>query len=246
LLLITLFNLTALSLINAIYNVLPGSLIQLLRGVKVALTCLLSKLVLGTSSDNAKLLGVGMNMVGLVFVVVSSYGSVRGPEAGDQRKLWVALGLGMLSQLVGSCQSIYEKRTMDTYSISPVLLTGMEGIIGTPIAFCMLLVANFLGLEDTLQALQQMAGSSSVTWLMVALLICLGTFNLSGISVTKFGSPVLRALLEIGRTACIWLIEVTWGWLHFQPSQLVAYMLTSFGTLVYGKFIRIPCLPALQ
>merc|ERR1719215_814235 len=121
--------------------------------------------------------------------------------------------------------------------VPPLLLAGYEGVIGTPVGLIALLIANLTGFEDTPTALQQMDSSHAILSLMVLFLFAVATFNLAGISVAKHGSPVLRALMEIMRTACIWTLEVAKGWMKFNPTELCAYALPSPGTLIYGKQI---------
>mmetsp|Transcript_88498 Transcript_88498/g.253489 ORF Transcript_88498/g.253489 Transcript_88498/m.253489 type:complete len:449 (-) Transcript_88498:108-1454(-) len=240
LLTVTVIDLAALSLVNTTYNQLPGSLIQLLRGCKVAFTCLLSRLILGQKFDGAKLTGVFMNIVGLWCVVGASGSSDWQGAAGSNVNR--ALAVGIISQLIGSLQFVYEKQTMDAYEMPPLLLAGMEGIIGTPIAFSVLVLANMFGVEDSMEALHTMAASRTIMALMVAFLFCVAIFNLSGITMAKYGSPVLRAMLEIARTAFIWLVEVCNGWTSFSAVQFLAFGFTSLGTCIYGKMISMPCI----
>mmetsp|Transcript_25338 Transcript_25338/g.43654 ORF Transcript_25338/g.43654 Transcript_25338/m.43654 type:complete len:96 (-) Transcript_25338:13-300(-) len=93
-----------------------------------------------------------------------------------------------------------------------------------------------------MDALHTMAASRTIMALMVAFLFCVATFNLSGITMAKYGSPVLRAMLEIARTAFIWLVEVFNGWTSFSAVQFLAFGFTSLGTCIYGKMISMPCI----
>jgi hypothetical protein len=246
LVMVTLIDLAALSTINFTYNALPGSLIQMLRGCKVAFTCILSKIILGTSFDAPKLVGIAMNFVGLLFVIVSSTDSMWDADGARKPMVLQALCIGVVSQLIGSFQFIFEKKTMESYDVPPLLLASYEGMIGLPVACVTLVIANMVGYEDTIVALQEIDSTAVIRGLMILFLFAVATFNLAGISVAKHGSPVLRALLEIMRTAVIWTLEVARGWLRFETTELFAYLLTSTGTLIYGKQIPLPCIRATK
>jgi len=243
LVMVTCIDLLALSLINTTYNILPGSIIQMLRGCKVMFTCFLSKLILGKTQQWYQLLGVGMNFIGLLLTGLAGDRSEwDGGALSHPQAVVAAFAVGITSQLVGSFQFIYEAKTMKQYDVPALQLGGMEGIIGAPIGLLVLLTVNVMGREDTPSAIAQMGQSSSKAGLMLGFLVAVATFNLSGITVTKYGSPVLRAMLEIARTALIWAVEVTLGWNQFSTNQLGGYVITSIGTLIYSHVIVIPFL----
>merc|ERR1712039_1055109 len=170
--------------------------------------------------------------LGLLFIVISSKGCMWDAGEAQMSMITQALCIGVVSQLIGSFQFIFEKKTMESYDVPPLLLASYEGMIGLPVACLSLWFANMMGWEDTATVMQSIDTSSVVRGLMLVFLVAVATFNLSGITVAKHGSPVLRALMEIMRTACIWTLEVARGWIRFEITELVAYLLTSFGTLV--------------
>mmetsp|Transcript_1147 Transcript_1147/g.2327 ORF Transcript_1147/g.2327 Transcript_1147/m.2327 type:complete len:345 (-) Transcript_1147:84-1118(-) len=240
---VTSIDLGALSLINSTYNVLPGSIIQMLRGFKVIFTAILSKLVLGKTLESYQIAGIACSCVGLVLAGASSmktsWNDAKGAVHDHPAKVIFALSVGMASQFAGSCQVVFEAKVMKKYTVEPLKLTGYEGLIGTPIGCGIIYVAYMLGNFNPAQAVSEMVHDPHTAFLLLCFLIFVASFNLSGMFVTKYGSPVLRTMLEITRTAFIWMVEVMFAWNPFQSDQLFAFLAIATGTLLYGNFIKL-------
>eukprot|EP00932_Pfiesteria_piscicida_P014671 SRR837773.26505.p1 GENE.SRR837773.26505~~SRR837773.26505.p1 ORF type:complete len:309 (+),score=66.73 SRR837773.26505:37-927(+) len=235
LLMVTLFDISAMVMMNTNYGVLPGSLVQMLRGFRLIMTFFLSKLVLRSEYDKAKVIGIIMNSCGICFTALSSCTSRWQGASDNVGRVHFALAIGIASNAAGAVQYIYERQTMDAYDMPALLFTGVEGMIGLPIVIFCLIFANVVGWEDSLDAVSKLYASESLVAIMVCFLFIVCCFQLSGCTVGKYGSPVLRVLLEIARIAIVWTLEVVQRWVDFSFWELFAYLLTSVGTMIYGK-----------
>jgi len=238
---VTSLDILALGLINTTYNVLPGSIIQMLRACKIIFTCVLSLLVLGKKQQPYHLLGVTLNIVGLLLAGLASVSSTYRNASEHPMLVWQALCVGILSQSVSSFGVVYEAKVMSQYDISPLLLTGSQGAIGMPLCIAILLAGHFTGLSSALSDVRALH-TTALLGLFCLFLLSAGAFNFAGITVTRHSSPVLRTMLEIARMAIIWLVEVMLGWQQINPLELGGFVLTTFGALIYGRGIVIPLL----
>lgn len=240
---VTCIDLLALSLINSTYNALPGSIIQTLRGFKIIFTAILSKLILGKTLVLYQYAGVALSCIGVVFAGASSMTSTWDGGAINHSQLTLmAFLLGTASQFVGSCQIVFEAKAMKSYHLPPLQLAGFEGVIGAPLGVAVIVISYMLGGNNPLDAFVALRGSTTGLGLLMCFMVTVSCFNLSGLIVTKHGSPVLRAMLEIMRTAVIWVVEVICQWNQFSIQQCIALIAITLGTLIYGNYIKIPFL----
>lgn len=240
---VTCIDLAALSLINGTYNVLPGSIIQMLRGFKVICTAVLNKAVLGKNLKRYQLAGIALSCFGLVFAGSAGMVTIWGNGAANHPGLTVvALCVGMISQFMGSLQVVFEAKVMSQYTTPPLQLVGYEGVMGAPVGLSVIVLAYMLGYSNPVESFHKVTQSYYTAACLLMFLVAVTLFNLSGMFVTKYGSPVLRSMLEITRTAFIWGVEVVCAWNQFSAVQCGAFVFIALGTLLYGNFIKISVL----
>lgn len=78
--------------------------------------------------------------------------------------------------------------------------------------------------------------------LVWSILICfsIASFNAFGVAVTKNASSAQRSTIDTSRTVLIWVVQLATGAEHFDPIQLVGFILLVIGTLVYNEIVIIP------
>ena len=94
------------------------------------------------------------------------------------------------------------------------------------------------------------------------MIFCIGyvfsvmTFNITGLSVTRYINALARATCDVSRTVIIWLVgiivtvtvgqqENNYKWEMTEAGavvcQLLGFLLIVLGNLIYNKIIILPC-----
>jgi amino acid transporter len=83
------------------------------------------------------------------------------------------------------------------------------------------------------------------------------TFNITGLSITRYINALARAVCDVSRTVIIWLVgiivtltvgqrQANYLWEKTEVLavllQLVGYALIVLGNLVYNKIVQFPCI----
>ncbi len=111
-----------------------ASTFQMLRGSVVVFTSLLSLVFLRKNLRVAQWIGLGILVLGLITVGISS---VLVPKNSTQAPNPV-LGnvLIVVAQLVVATQMVVEEHFLSEYNIPPLLVVGWEGVFGMPLRRC--------------------------------------------------------------------------------------------------------------
>lgn len=237
----TVFEFSAVMFVNLAYQGLPGSVLQMMKVLKLIFTSLLSVTFLQKTLRSYQYLGVCMASIGVIIVGACSTGGLGTGWASNS----LARGsfmLVVLSSFVGALSFVWEEKIMKQYEVEPLLLSGMEGFIGVVMSLIVLCVAQVLHAADTPAALVVMWHKPEILCAFLLFSIAVGFFNYSSISVTRYTSALVRSLLDVGRTTLIWFIEIILKWDRFSWPELMGFVILISGIMIYGKQLKVPCL----
>ncbi|CAK4672805.1 hypothetical protein LEN26_009307 [Aphanomyces euteiches] len=176
----------------------------------------------------------------------------------------------LLAQVVLAVQFAVEEYFMVERHVSPLLLVGVEGFWGLVLLLLLMPVLRMTPTSDSLLAQiwhedytdtwEKIKHSSSLWWVVLLYMFCIGLYNIAALYVTKYLSAVVRSMLEIGRTVGVWVVGVTvyyvfsWNgpnspgeaWTPWSWVQLVGFLLLVLATLTYKQTIHFPCIGLYQ
>jgi len=240
---VTAFDLSAVLLINIAYSGLPGSFCQMFKAFKIVCTSCFSCIVLEKRFTPYQHLGISMNILGVGIVALVACGAIEsGTGWASPAEASMSLFLAYLSCVIGGLHFVWEEKVMKEYAVDPELLIGMEGVIGTCYAGIIFTFLSFTNVVDAQAAFAELRERKMVLFAFSLFLCTTALLHYSATVVTKHSSAVVRALLDVSRSALIWTVEVSFGWDNFSCFELVGFVTIVSGTLVYAKTIKVPCL----
>jgi drug/metabolite transporter (DMT)-like permease len=237
--LVTLFDFVALSLINVAYLGLPGSVLQMLKGLKLIFTFILSTICLNKRMNSHQYLGVSLTILGLFLVGLTAVHGTGWASSGHAVR---SLIIGFFSCLAGALQFVWEEKTMKQYDVDPELFTGMEGIIGVVYGVIVLFIVDAMKVENVVWHFEDMWHRKTILCAFIIFTCAVALFNYSALVVTKNSSAMLRSLLDVSRTMCIWVVEMLCSWDAFSWVELQGFAIMVIGMMIYSKNLKVPCL----
>jgi len=234
-------------LINSAYNSLAGSAIQMLRGGKVLFTALLSMAFLGRQMKLYQIVGASVVISGITLVGISTYlnpveRAMEMHEAERQQKHWRAIGYCIAGELTQACLWVYQESVLKKYDIPPLQLVGLEGLIGIFMAGAAVLAAHVCRIENVTESVYQVTHSLPLLIAVCAMLVTMALFNFAGVGVSKHGSAVSRSVIDVSRSAVIWVVELFLAWHSYSLTQLCGFVILVMGAFLYNRIVVVPTL----
>lgn len=235
---------TSLFMNNATYPYLPGSLLLMLRGFKVPCTAGLSWLFLNRSLQRVHQIGIVVTMLGVLLAVRKGKDnyivSVQAPAGFGPTGFWCVILLAFLSELTRSAMFVWQEKYVKQYSIPPMKMSGLVGLAGIPFSSAALVLACVLGLEDSPRMISRVLSSSVALFSMIGFLASVCAFEVGGICVTKHSTALTRALLELLRMPCVWVVELCLAFGAWDISQALGVCLIAAGFLIEQGLVSFP------
>ena len=129
---------TATTLVNFSYLMIPASVVQMTRGAVVLFTCLFSLVFLGRKQFRYHYLGVFLVCAGITLVA-----SCCGKKSESQRKLaHLGITLCVLAQAFQASMLVIEEKVLSKYTVAPMLAVGLEGLFGCAILAVVIFVSG--------------------------------------------------------------------------------------------------------
>lgn len=231
-------------LVNMGFDAMAGSAVQMVRGGKVVITMILSACCLGRRQFKYQLLGSALVCIGITFVGTSAFldPAQREEKAPSNSRIMRSLGFTLAGELCQATLWVFQEMVVKKYSIPPLQLVGLEGIIGVFVGSAFVASLNVLGLEDTLTAFHQISHSVALATACASFLVSVALFNYSGLNVTKQGSAVARSVIDVSRGGVIWLVEIAIGWHLFSFMQAIGFAILAVGAFMYNHIVIVPVL----
>jgi len=249
---------------------ITASSFQMLRGWSILFTAVMSRLWLQRVWEFRQLFGlsmvfVAMGLVGFAGVWTAGSTDQTAEDIMMNSGAWGVL-LVAFGQLFQASQFVWEEKVMKKVFIPPLLLLGIEGIVGLT-AMCTVVFPLLMFLpgvdvggsqENIWDSLAMVRNSSTLIALFSVYLVCVSTLNCCGVYCTKVLSGVHRALVQTGlRTMVIWTAGIllfyhshgTYGepWSGFASyMELFGFILFLLGSMLYSKMIDLPFNNALS
>jgi drug/metabolite transporter (DMT)-like permease len=222
---------------NIANGALPGSILQMMKALKLIVVVGLSVVFLGTRLQLHQKVGVGLNVAGVVLITIAT---LQGVGWASTSFAWLGLLLGAAASMFQAAQATWEQDAMKRYDISPCRLAGAVGVVGTGFGVVALVVANLAGWEDSLTAVQRLGKSELYVAVFLMFLLGIPPDKLAARAVTAYASAIARTLVELGRTFALWGIEIALNWDRFNWTELCGYLVIAYGTLIYSKMLNLP------
>jgi len=217
---------------------LPTSILQLMKAVKLVTVTSLSVTFLGKRLQTHQTLGICLSIIGIGLIVFAA--AVVGIGWASRSVALTGFGFAFVATVFQSLQNVWEEDAMKRYDIAPDRLTGIEGVVGAFYGACALVGANLLGIENTSTAVEALGTNSLALTIFLTFLLLIPVVKFSARAVTAHGSAIARALVEVGRTFAIWIVEIMFHWDRFSWAELCGYMVVTLGTMVYSKLVCVP------
>ena len=174
--------------------------------------------------------------------------------------LFMTFILVIISHGIRSFQTIKEEEATHDLKVEPNQVVAVEGLwcfflsltILTPITN-IVPVSLGVGLyESTVSSFEQLKASSQLCWMLFGLFLSSTVYNYAGVVVTSFSSAIHRNLYEMVRPFLVWICSVVTYYVTkssdlgekidgYSVIELLGFALAIIGTLVYNRFIKLPC-----
>lgn len=166
----------------------------------------------------------------------------------------------------------FEEKLMSKYHIEPLQMVGYEGIFGLGIELVIVAVMTFIPCSFGAQACVMHAGgmpffenptayftqaldNGVLLFFILISIVSMATFNVTGVTVTKYINALARSIADATRTVAVWIIgiiiTVTAG--SNKPNyrwemtavgailmQLSGFVVLIVGNLIYNRIIKLP------
>ncbi len=225
----------------------------MLRGSMVVFTAIFSLMVLKRRYSVFQWGGIGIVVVGLIIVGVSTL-LKGGDENSTTSKLIAGLLLTVLGSALNAIQNVVEEKLLKAanYTVHPLEVVGWEGLSGMINGSFILLpiVQHISGprsgncgvQEDTLDSLYMIAHSYEVVLLNLLYIFGLMALNWTANSLSLHLSATHRNLINTSRTVLVWIFslilyykvdrDVGENWNEYSLVQLAGFVLLIAGTFL--------------
>lgn len=234
------FNFANHSSMNAAYIGLPGSILNMMKGLKQIFIVLLSIGILGKRLKSYQTLGFFINLLGIGLIGYVALSGETGWSTGNNAV--IAFFLAVAACWFGAVQNVWEEKTMRQYTISPELLTGLEGVYGAGFGVIVLVFLNLFHEANTAADVLIMWRRTIILCIFLGFLVVIPPNKYGSRAVTCYNSAIMKGLIEVARVSLVWMVELLCGWDRFSWTELVGFVTITLGTMVYGKMVKVPCL----
>ena len=213
------FDMVGSTLMNVALTMIPASVYQMLRGMIIIVTAVMSILFLKRKLFRHHWTSVGIIFVGVALVGLAAV--LKSQEEGANSEIKpIGLVLLVVAQLFSGGMLIVEEKLLGDYYLDPLKVVGLEGLWGFLITVILLPIFQQINckasdlcyygkVEDTMRAFADMRAN----WLIIlsSILICfsIASFNAFGVTVTKNASAAQRSTIDTSRTVLIWIFFMT-------------------------------------
>ena len=186
-------------------------------------------------------------------------------------QILLGIVLMLLSMFILSIQFIFDEYFMRKYKCHPLICIGYEGVFGFFINLFLCIIFSFIKCasyenneetsyfvenicteddkrnwypENLLFAFKQLFNNNVLMIIVPTVIIFMSSFNILGVSITKYGSATTRSVTDNVRSFLVWLwflmpfnnkklIE------HFSFLQLFGFLCICLGAFIYNGMFKI-------
>ena len=253
---------------------LPASIYQMLKGSLIVMTFLMSKFVVKNKHTLDHYVAVPLSTLGVVLVGLSAYMNAdeeTDKDTSDAKTTLLGIILMLIAMFILSIQFCFDEHFMRKYSCHPLICIGYQGVFGFLINLVLCTIFYFIKCgsyppneqppyfvknmctgdnenvwrpENIVFALRQLFNNSLLTIIVPITIIFMASFNIFGVSITKYGSATTRTVTDNCRSFLVWLfflmpfnqddlIE------KFSVLQLIGFLCISMGAFIYNGLFKL-------
>ena len=213
----------------------------------------------------------GVVLVGLSAYLNADEKSEDGGNFSDAKTTLLGIVLMVIAMFILSIQFCFDEHFMRKYSCHPLICIGYEGIFGFFINLLLCIIFYFIKCgsyedkeeppyfvknmctgdndnvwrpENIVFAFRQLINNSLLSILVPITIIFMASFNIFGVSITKYGSATTRTVTDNCRSFLVWifflmpfnqkdLIET------FNALQLIGFLLICLGAFIYNGLFKL-------
>ena len=213
----------------------------------------------------------GVVLVGLSAYLNADEKSDDGGNFSDAKTTLLGIVLMVIAMFILSIQFCFDEHFMRKYSCHPLICIGYEGIFGFFINLLLCIIFYFIKCgsyedkeeppyfvknmctgdndnvwrpENIVFAFRQLINNSLLSILVPITIIFMASFNIFGVSITKYGSATTRTVTDNCRSFLVWifflmpfnqkdLIET------FNVLQLIGFLLICLGAFIYNGLFKL-------
>ncbi|CAD8062155.1 unnamed protein product [Paramecium sonneborni] len=269
-------DLTASTLAYISLNYIPPSIYQMLRGGAIISTAIMSKFFLKRQIKTFQWFGCGLVLVGITLVGMSSF--LFPPKNDNDNEdskteigaaYFISVGLLLLSVIMNGLQFVSEEKLFDVYYLHPFEIVGVEGLWGFSVYVVLAVALTFIQCPSSMYDsciekrmtgmfyferadfyfLQVFNSGLLLFWVILGI-FTIATFNICGVSVTKYVSSLARSLVDVSRTLIIWAVSLAITWIDPEAKwentrweaivlELIGFCILVTGNLIYNGTIKL-------
>ena len=252
------FDCIGSSLMFIALTIIAASIYQMMRGFLIFIVASFSIVFLNRKLYRHHWTSLALIFLGLVLVGLSN---ILYPQNQDTQyniptyEIILGISLILIAQVFSGSQFVIEEKLFSGYYLHPLKIVGWEGLWGVLITAILLIIFQFIKwsseaicphgtLEDTSGALREWSQNSGLWITTILFIISIASYNIIGVTITKYVSAASRTTLDSARTAVIWgffVISPGPGHEKFVWLELIGFLMLLFGTFVFNEVIILPC-----
>lgn len=153
-------------------------------------------------------------------------------------------------------------------------MVGYEGMFGLAIELILIVITSFVPcgfgveacvldsagmpyIENPLAYFRQMGQNGLLLFFVILGVFSIATFNVTGVTVTKYINALARSICDVTRTVIVWIVGIiitvsagvnrpNYKWELIDGAaitiQLLGFLVLIAGNLIYNKILKIPFL----
>ena len=251
---------------------LPASIYQMLKGSLIVLTFLMSRFVVRNKHTLDHYVAIPVSTIGVILVGLSAYlNADENEHTSSASQTLLGIILMVIAMFILSIQFCFDEYFMRRYSCHPLICIGYQGVFGFFINLCLCIIFYFIKCgsyekredvpyfvenmcteddnnewhpENIIFALRQLMDNHILTIIVPITIIFMSSFNIFGVSITKYGSATTRSVTDNCRSFLVWLwflmpfnqedLIETFNWI-----QLIGFICICLGAFMYNGMLKL-------
>jgi len=246
----------------------------MLKGSLIIMTFLMSKFVVKNKHTLDHYIAIPVSTLGVVLVGFSAYLNAdknKNEGGSDASQTLLGIILMLIAMFILSIQFCFDEYFMRKYSCHPLICIGYEGVFGFFINLILCGIFYFIKCgsynigeeppyfvknmctgddenvwrpENILFAFDQLINNTILSIIVPIAVLFMSSFNILGVSITKYGSATTRSVTDNCRSFLVWLwflmpfnkkelIE------HFDWVQLFGFICICMGAFMYNGLFKL-------
>lgn len=244
----TLCDMFATSIMYIGLNMTYASSFQMLRGSVIVFTGLFSVGFLNRKLGVREWTGIAFVIAGLACVGASDILTMEDTDISANSIITGDL-LIIFAQVITAVQMVVEEKYVGGQDIPALQAIGWEGIFGLVGISIVMIPLNYITasppfadnsrgtLEASVEALVEIGSNFKLLIAVIGIAFSIAFFNFAGISVTKEMSATTRMILDSVRTIIIWAFSLGFKWQNFHYMQLIGFIILLIGMACYNNIV---------